>query len=190
MQIELPPIVYVMGPSGAGKDSLLRFARVNLRADEKIAFAHRYITRATDFSGENHIALTHQEFALRRDAGLFAFDWDAHGIQYGIGLEIEVWRRAGLTVVMNGSRQHFANLRVDAGVILPVLITASPEILAERLSSRGRESQTEILARLRRQGDFIGKTPAIVIENSGRLETAGEHLLNVMRHAADAAIFA
>ena len=44
-------LVYVMGPSGAGKDSLLSFARSAL-ADEPVVFAHRYITRPAG-QGEN-----------------------------------------------------------------------------------------------------------------------------------------
>lgn len=177
-----------MGPSGVGKDSLLRFARENLGPDEKVVFAHRYITRPPESFGENHIALTRDEFSLRRDAGLFVFHWEAHDVLYGIGIEIEAWRQAGFTVVMNGSRHHFATLRIDAGIVVPILITASPDILAERLSVRGRESAAEIRARLGRQADVIGQAPAIVIENSGRLETAGQQLLEVLRRAMGVAI--
>lgn len=41
-------LVYVMGPSGAGKDSVLNRARAMLSADLPILFAHRYITRPAD----------------------------------------------------------------------------------------------------------------------------------------------
>ena len=85
-------LVYVMGPSGAGKDSVLERARALLSADLPIAFAHRYITRPADVGGENHVALSRAEFALRRAHGLFAFHWHAHGNDYGIGQEIHAWR--------------------------------------------------------------------------------------------------
>ena len=81
------PLVYVMGPSGAGKDSVLGRARAMLSIDLPVVFAHRYITRPVDAGGENHVALSHAEFALRRAHGLFAFHWQAHGNDYGIGLE-------------------------------------------------------------------------------------------------------
>ena len=52
------PLVYVMGPSGAGKDSVLDRARTMLSVEAPVAFAHRYITRPADIGGENHVALT------------------------------------------------------------------------------------------------------------------------------------
>ena len=67
------PLVYVMGPSGAGKDSVMGRARALLPADAPVVFAHRYITRPAETGGENHVALSAAEFALRRTHGLFAF---------------------------------------------------------------------------------------------------------------------
>src|SRR5476649_323603 len=101
------PLVYVMGPSGAGKDSVLNRARTLLAEKAPVVFAHRYITRPAEAGGENHIELSPTEFGLRRTHGLFAFHWRAHGNEYGIGREVYSWRRAGLTVVVSGSREHF-----------------------------------------------------------------------------------
>ena len=89
------PLFYVMGPSGAGKDSVLARARQLLAPDTSVIFAHRYITRPAEASGENHVALSDLEFAMRRTHGLFAFHWQAHGNHYGIGREIHAWRKAG-----------------------------------------------------------------------------------------------
>jgi ribose 1,5-bisphosphokinase len=100
------PLVYVMGPSGAGKDSVLARARFLLPPQAPIVFAHRYITRPAEAGGENHVALSAAEFTLRRDHGLFAYHWRAHGNEYGIGSEIQAWRRVGLTVVISGSRER------------------------------------------------------------------------------------
>ena len=83
--------------------------------DAPIAFAHRYITRPADAGGENHVALSRAEFALRRAHGLFAFHWQAHGNDYGIGREIQAWRAAGLTVVVSGSREHSRRWRHRPG---------------------------------------------------------------------------
>ena len=38
-------LIYLMGASGSGKDTLLRLLRAQLRADEPVIVAHRYITR-------------------------------------------------------------------------------------------------------------------------------------------------
>jgi len=129
------PLVYVMGPSGAGKDSVLNRARALLAADTPVVFAHRYITRPAEAGGENHVALSPAEFALRRAHGLFAFHWQAHGNEYGIGREIHAWRKVGLTVVVSGSREHFQKVNGGDDETHPVLITAPAGTLAERTRS-------------------------------------------------------
>ena len=98
------PFIYVMGPSGAGKDSVLARARALISPDFPVAFAHRYITRPADAGGENHVALSEAEFERLRALGLFVFHWTAHGFRYGIGVEADAWRRDGLVTVVSGSR--------------------------------------------------------------------------------------
>jgi len=44
-------LVLVVGPSGAGKDSLLKAAREEFRGDPRIGFARRVITRPADPDG-------------------------------------------------------------------------------------------------------------------------------------------
>ena len=180
-------LVYVMGPSGAGKDSVLDRARALLPAELPIAFAHRYITRPADTGGENHVALSPAEFALRRAHGLFAFHWQAHGNDYGIGHEIHAWRRAGLTVVVSGSREHFRTMDgVDKDTV-PVLITAPAERLQERLLKRGREDAAAAAERLRRSAmqDF-DHAGMVTITNDGALDQAADafvRLLATLRHS-------
>jgi ribose 1,5-bisphosphokinase len=175
------PLVYVMGPSGAGKDSVMNRARALLAADLPVFFAHRYITRPADSGGENHVALTHEEFALRRAHGLFAFDWQAHGNRYGIGCEIDGWRRSGLTVVVSGSREHFlAADGLDADTH-PVLITAPVTRLAERLATRGREDSGAATERLGRGAAYeIADRRLITIVNDGALEAAAQAFVSLL----------
>ena len=174
-------LVYVMGPSGAGKDSVLGRARALLDDDLPVVFAHRYITRPADTGGENHVALSVAEFELRRGWGLFAFDWEAHGNRYGIGLEIQAWRRLGLTVVVSGSREHFKTAGGIDEDTLPVLITAPAERLAERLAARGRENSHSAAARLQRGEAYIVNDARLVtIVNDGMLDTAAREFVNLL----------
>lgn len=181
----MPPFVYVMGPSGVGKDSLLRYARAALQPGEKIAFAHRYITRPVAPEGENHIVLSESEFEARREAGLFSFAWTAHGFHYGIGVEVELWRQAGFVVVLSGSRELFRGLPAYAGGIVPVLVAASPEALAARLAVRGREDRSAIAERLDRAKELdIGGRSIILLDNSGPLNEAGNRFVELLRNLA------
>jgi len=170
-----------MGPSGAGKDSVLNRAREMLTADLPVAFAHRYITRPADAGGENHVALSPAEFARRRACGLFALHWQAHGNDYGIGGEIEAWRQAGLIVVMSGSREHFLTSGECAADIVPVLITAPKERLHARLAQRGREDAGAVMARLRRGTAYDLDVPGLtVIVNDGALDDAARAFVRLL----------
>ena len=143
---------YVIGPSGAGKDSVIAWARA-ASDPGRIAFAHRYITRPALADAENHIALTPAEFAARRRAGWFALDWESHGLSYGIGREIDSWRADGIAVVVNGSRIHLAEAAARYPEIRPVLITApeaAPQPTTQRIAGSWR----------RRSASFRSSYPA------------------------------
>src|SRR5262249_28398182 len=120
-----PPLVYVIGPSGVGKDSIMALARPACDP-HGVAFAHRYITRPPQPGDENHIALSEAEFAARLRAGCFALAWRSHGLGYGIGREIDLWRASGALVVVNGSRAYLDEAAARYPELVPVLVTADP----------------------------------------------------------------
>ena len=95
-------LVYVMGASGSGKDSLLQALRPRLRG-VPVAFARRYITRPLSAKGERHIAVSPERFAAMAASGDFVMDWQSHGLRYGIGKGIETTLAHGHVVLMNGS---------------------------------------------------------------------------------------
>jgi ribose 1,5-bisphosphokinase len=176
----MTPFVYVMGPSGAGKDSVLNGLRSLATPEDRIAVAHRYVTRPAERGGENYISLSSAEFAARRAARLFKHHWSARDCDYGIGTEVDAWRQAGFVVVISGSRAHFATL--SGRGLVPVVITAAPEILAQRLASRGREAPEDIRQRLARCGQYAVEHPNLItIDNSGSLDAAVHALLTAIR---------
>ncbi len=171
-------LIYVIGASGSGKDSLMRYARERLAGDPACQFAHRYITRPPDAGGENHVALTAEEFETRRKTGLFAMHWRSHGLDYGIGIEINQWLGKGVTVVVNGSREYLPEASAQYRELLPVWIEVDPEVLRERLLARGRESFADIEERLARHRLLQGAHRAGKrVYNNGALEMAGEQLI-------------
>lgn len=178
-------LIYVVGPSGSGKDSLLRYAREKLADDPGVVFAHRYITRAADAGGENHVALTPGEFASRQRNRLFALAWQSHGHAYGIGIEINQWLAKGATVVVNGSREYLAEASRRFPELLVVRIDVPAEVLRERLLARGREDAASVEQRLERhrrmQSPFAS---GHLITNDGPLERAGETLVALLRKHA------
>lgn len=176
-------LIYVMGASGVGKDSLMREVRPQL-SGSGFLFAHRYITRPASAGGENHVALTREEFQLRLASGFFALHWESHGNRYGIGREIDLWLAAGRHVVMNGSRAYLPTARERYPSLLPVLVTVAREALRARLVARGRESEEEIRRRIERAEEYAPEEEdCLRIDNSGVLDDAA-HLLVDALHAA------
>jgi ribose 1,5-bisphosphokinase len=174
-------LFYVIGPSGSGKDSLMRFGRERLSADPGVVFAHRYITRPVELHGENHVALTEAEFDARLAAGLFAMHWGSHGLRYGIGREINFWLAKGCNVVMNGSREYLPEARRRYPALTAVLVTVSPEVLASRLRARGRETEDQISQRIVRARQFMCPEGRLeIIENDAELRVAGERLVQLL----------
>lgn len=166
-------LIYLMGPSGCGKDALISAMREQPPA--KLLFAHRYVTRPWKSGNENHIELSDTEFQKRRESGLFCLDWAAHGHQYGIGCEVTNWLSSGHSVLVNGSRGHLAEAATAfQDCLIPVMITVDKDRLKERLIARGRESKESIEARLERSNLSIDNPPCDyrLIDNNGRLENA------------------
>lgn len=174
-------LFYVVGASGSGKDSLLRYGREHLAGDPGVVFAHRYITRPVELHGENHVALSEAEFDARLKAGLFALHWDSHGLRYGIGREINFWLARGCNVVMNGSREYLPEARRRYPALTAVLVTVSPEVLAARLRARGRETEDQISRRIARAKQFMRPEGRLeIIENDAELHIAGERLVQLL----------
>ncbi len=170
-------LVYVIGASGAGKDSIIAYARQRLGTEHgRHVFARRHITRPADSGGENHIAITPVEFDRHCAAGRFALSWRGNGLGYGVGAEIDLWLQSGRHVVLNGSRGYLSDAAERYPNLLPVLISIEPAVLKHRLSARGRETPAEIDARIRRAMDLeaIDHPALVVIANNGPLAEAGE----------------
>ena len=170
-------LIVVVGPSGAGKDSVIAFAVRHLAGHEKPGVVRRVITRPRDAGGEDHEPSTAEAFEARHAAGGFAVAWTAHGLKYGIPSEALERVRAGEILIANGSRAALGQFRQAFGAITVVNITASADVLARRLMSRGRESEAEILKRLQRQApDLLDEPGVVTIDNSDPIEVAGRRL--------------
>lgn len=140
----------VVGPSGAGKDSLIDGARALLEPTGRYVFARRVVTRPAGSPGEDHEAATDEAFDAREARGDFLITWGAHGLRYGLPAELKRLVEAGRNVIANGSRATIAALAARLPRFVVVEVTAPPEVLAARIAGRGRESGEAIEKRLSR----------------------------------------
>jgi ribose 1,5-bisphosphokinase len=175
-------LVYVVGPSGAGKDSVLAWARRELGAHAPVLFARRTITREPDPGGEDHLAVSPGEFARRRARGEFAMAWEANGFCYGIDNGFLAALAAGLTVVVNGSREYLSQALRDFPDMEVVQVTAPPEVVRARLRTRGREGPAAIAQRMARSTRHAlpAGLAAAELVNDGDLGAAGRRLASLL----------
>lgn len=176
-------LIYLIGASGAGKDSLMRYAREHLPAEAPVVFAHRYITRPADAGGENHIALSEAEFQLRLERGCFAMHWQSHGLHYAVGREVHHWLSQDLNVVINGSRGYLDQAIGQFPQLKPILIRVDLPILKTRLQLRARESAEQIEQRLQQAKTLqeeLNHPTLLQLDNNQSLETAGRRLVDLL----------
>lgn len=170
-------LILVVGPSGAGKDTLISGARAALLDDPQVVFPRRVVTRASS-EFEQHESLSELEFDRAVEAEAFAFWWEAHGHRYGIPKSIDADVCAGRTVVCNVSRAIVEGLREDYARVVVVLVTASPHILAERRANRGRASDGNGGSRLQRESQQTLRSD-FIISNTGVVETGVRALVEI-----------
>ncbi len=181
MSKRLGHLVLVVGPSGAGKDSVINGARSHFAGDARVVFARRIVTRKATAAAEDHDTLSEMAFALAVADGEFAFWWQAHNNGYGIPVSVEWDIAAGRTVVFNCSREIIAEAIGRYLKTTVVEITAPRDILVERIVARGRETHGDALARVSRNvAPYPSAATIVRINNVGALKTAVDELCAVI----------
>jgi len=173
-------LVLVVGPSGAGKDTLLGLAKAACADDRNIVFPRRLITRAASASEDNE-EVSPETFERAVADGDYAMHWEAHGHRYALSQAIDDEIRAGRTVIANVSRTVISAARRSYVNVVVVSITAPPDVLAARLAMRARASDGRIEHRLARTVDETTATPDFSIVNSGTAEYHARQLVRIIK---------
>jgi ribose 1,5-bisphosphokinase len=173
-------LVLVVGPSGAGKDTLIGMARVSCAEDPAAVFPRRMVTRPNS-DAEDHDSVSEPAFDAAIGQGAFAFWWEAHGLKYGLPAAIDIDIRAGRTVVCNVSRAMVRSLRERYARVIVVLVTAPRDVLRARLAGRSRSSDGDVAGRIDRAAPSADDlAPDVVIENIGDPRCGAQRLCAVI----------
>ena len=173
-------LILVVGPSGAGKDTLLGLAKAACAGDDNVVFPRRAVTReASPFEENEQLSL--DAFRQARSQGDFAVHWEAHGHCYALSRALDDDIRAGRTVVANVSRAVVEAIRRAYADVVVISITAPPEILSQRLAARARSSDGRLADRLARAVDDAATVPDVTITNIGSAEHHARELVRIIK---------
>lgn len=184
----LGTLVLVVGPSGAGKDTLMQAAAERLAPTGRFHFVQREITRPADAGGENHIAIDGKAFAEKEAQDAYLLTWRAHGNCYAIPREpAHALRQAGVAVVANVSRTVLDAARARLQPVHIVEVSASPDVLRARIAARGRENAEDVAARVERGGAIsISGSDITTVMNDQDLEDGVARMVAALEVASTA----
>ena len=181
-------LVLVVGPSGAGKDSVLSGARAAFAGQRNMVFPRRFVTRLAAAESEDHVSMTEMEFAIAVAEDAFALWWRAHGNFYGIGRSVEADLALGGVVAVNCSRTAIAEAQERFPFVTVAEITAPPEVLVKRIVARGRETPEQALARVSRETPpYPAGVRVVTILNDGDLGDAVRQFCQLLVSLQDSA---
>jgi len=148
-------VFVITGPSGVGKGSLISRLRERVPELELSVSATTREPRAGEEDGRDYRFLAPAEFARLADEGAFLEHATFSGNRYGtLRADIEGRLRAGHPVVLEievqGARQVRAAMAGDSedDAVLIFIAPPDPEVLRERLATRGTDSTDAIARRL------------------------------------------
>ncbi len=183
---QVPPLLIVIsGPSGAGKDSVIR------RMKELGIPLHFVVTMTTrpprpgEEDGKDYIFVSEEEFERVLKEGGFLENAIVYGHRYGVPKEqVRKALESGKDVVMRVDVQGARTLRrlVPEAVFI-FLIPSSEEELVRRLKTRSTEDEKALELRLsiaREEMKSLGEFDYVVINADGRLDEAVQKIMAII----------
>ena len=182
-QSKLPGTLFaIVGPSGAGKDTLINLARQQLDDEVNWHFVRRHITRPSEAGGEAHIETDVKEFKALVTQNAFALHWQAHGLCYGIARGNQDLVHNGVNVVVNLSRSILDDAVTKFPRVHVIHVTAPKSVLEHRLNQRGREASEDIQIRIERATLKLSSAASIThIVNDGILAEGADSFMAALK---------
>ena len=187
----------IVGPSGAGKDTIMNAVHEVLKNNPEFLFVRRIITRkaginsfndhdetSQNIGNEDNIGVSLEKFFELSQKASFSLQWFAHGIHYGLPMGIVDEVHKGKIVIANVSRAELEHAKELFGKVYVIEINAPIGILKERLLGRKREKITDIEERLKRANIPIHLPEGskyCYIDNSGNVKSAVDKMLSILQ---------
>ncbi|UCG90020.1 MAG: hypothetical protein JSU57_06035 [Candidatus Heimdallarchaeota archaeon] len=182
-QIASDLLVFVVGISGSGKDTIMRKASDNLFIEEiPVNILRRDITRSPDKTEES-LYVSEEEFLIKKSREEYALSWYVYNNWYGCPRTLlEVPLQRGEVVLVNVSRNILSEARDKYPESKIVLIDVPINIAEKRIKTRGRETDyllNERQIRMHAKIDML--PPDKVVQNDSDLEKAVNELTDYLK---------
>lgn len=164
-------IILIVGPSGVGKDTLLRNIKDKIDAN----FITRYITRIPSIDESNYY-VDKKAFKVLDENKFFISTWEAHENHYGISKN-QIKEGFNIISISRAAIKDFEEYFDD---VVTIEITLPRDILYERLKGRGRENEEQIQKRLNRSYEKIEASNLIQFVNNKDIENATKDFVELL----------
>ncbi len=182
MPIHSDLLIFIVGRSGSGKDTIMRNT-VNALHEKQIPakILRRIITRTPD-ENEDSLYISESDFLEMREKEQFALSWHIYDNWYGVPKDqLEKHLQQGKIVLVNVSRNILYEGRIKYPNCKIILIEVPLDLAEKRIMSRGRENVTRLEVRIARMKESVDMPkPDRKIKNDGNLSDAVRELSNYL----------
>ena len=181
-----PPMLIIMsGPSGVGKDAVLKRMRESGLPYHFTVTATTRPKRAMETDGVDYIFLTKREFVLRALRHEFLEQAEVYGNFYGVPRQqVRDAMSAGKDVIIKADVQGARTIRKEAPEALAIFLAPTGiEDLERRLTDRLTESPEALALRLQTAADEMKEAEDfdhVVYNPDGQLDQAVEQIVRLV----------
>lgn len=181
-----PLLIVISGPSGVGKDSVIKRLR---EKDPSLAFvvtAASRDPRPGEVHGVDYYFFPPDEFRQRIESGEFLENAVVYGELKGIlKKEVKKWMDTGRDVVLRVDVQGAATIRQKAPQALMIFLTPeNDQELVRRLTSRNTETPEELRVRIETARQEMARSAEFdykVVNREGCMEEAVDVILAIIK---------
>ncbi len=181
-----PLLVVISGPSGVGKDAVLRRMRERGYPFHFVVTATTRPRRLGETHGVDYLFISEEEYDRLLAAGEFLEHATVYGYRYGVPRQQirEAWAR-GQDVLMRVDVQGAATIKklVPEAVFI-FLVASSLEELMQRLKDRATERGEDLerrMATARAEMECLHEFDYVVVNSNDRLDEAVERIMAIIQ---------
>lgn len=181
-----PLLIVISGPSGVGKDSVVRALRARDLPLHFVVTVNTRAPRTDETDGVDYIFISHEEFERMRSEGKLLEHAQVYNDYKGVPRQqVKEAMASGKDVLMRLDVQGAATIRAAAPEALLIFITTSSEKeLVQRLEARKTENAEDLKVRIetaRQEFQRIREFDYIVVNQHGQLDQAVDTVVAIIQ---------